>query len=133
VVAAFQPHLYSRTAALWREFGAALATADLSVVLDVYRARERAEDHPGVTGRLIAQAAADAAGGRPVGWLPSIDNAERFLHAELRDGDLCLTMGAGNIDELAMRLVKSEAKPRGYDRQDAGRGSRERRPDEGAG
>jgi UDP-N-acetylmuramate--alanine ligase len=133
VVAAFQPHLYSRTAALWREFGAALATADLSVVLDVYRARERAEDHPGVTGRLIAQAAADAAGGRPVGWLPSIDNAERFLHAELRDGDLCLTMGAGNIDELAMRLVKSEAKPRGYDWQDAGRGSRERWPDEGAG
>jgi UDP-N-acetylmuramate--alanine ligase len=105
VVAAFQPHLFSRTAALWREFGAALAAAELSVVLEVYRARERPEDHPGVTGRLIAQAAADAAAGRPVGWLPAIEDAERFLRAELREGDLCLTMGAGNVDELAARLV----------------------------
>ena len=47
VVAAFQPHLYSRTAALWREFGDALALADLAVVLDVYRAREDAADFPG--------------------------------------------------------------------------------------
>jgi UDP-N-acetylmuramate--alanine ligase len=105
VVAAFQPHLFSRTAALWREFGTALAAAELSVVLDVYRARERAEDHPGVTGRLIAQATADAAAGRPVGWFPAIEDAERFLRAELREGDLCLTMGAGNVDELAARLV----------------------------
>ena len=132
VVAAFQPHLFSRTAALWREFGAALATSELSVVLEVYRARERPEDHPGVTGRLIAQAAADAAAGRPVGWLPAIEDAERFLRAELREGDLCLTMGAGNIDELAERLVKSEAERSGYGRQEAGRRSQERRPDGGA-
>jgi UDP-N-acetylmuramate--alanine ligase len=45
VVAAFQPHLFSRTAALWRGFGAALAAAELSVVLESYRARERPEDH----------------------------------------------------------------------------------------
>jgi UDP-N-acetylmuramate--alanine ligase len=105
VVAAFQPHLYSRTAALWREFGAALALADLPVVLDVYRARERPEDHPGVSGRLVAQATADAAGGRRVGWLPDLDDAERFLRAELRDGDLCLTLGAGDVDALAERLA----------------------------
>ena len=50
LVAVFQPHLYSRTALLAREFGAALALADVVVVLDVYPARERAEDHPGVSG-----------------------------------------------------------------------------------
>ena len=105
VVAAFQPHLYSRTVALWREFGRALATADLPVVLDVYRARERPDDHPGVSGRWIAEAAADAAGGGRVGWFPTIDDAERFLRAELRGDDLCLTLGAGNVDELAARLV----------------------------
>ena len=43
-------------------------------------------------------------GGR-VGWFPRIDDAERFLRAELRDGDVCLTLGAGNVDELAARLV----------------------------
>ena len=104
-MAAFQPHLYSRTAALWREFGAALAEADEAVVLDIYPARERAEDFPGVDGRLVAQAAADAAGGRPVCWLPGFDDAERFLAADLGAGDLLLVMGAGNVDELGRRLV----------------------------
>ena len=66
VVAVFQPHLYSRTRALAREFGAALAAADVVVVLDVYPARERAEDFPGVDGQLVAEAAADAAAGRTV-------------------------------------------------------------------
>ena len=61
LVACFQPHLYSRTRLLAREFGRALALADLVVVLDVYPARERAEDFPGVSGLLVAGAAADAA------------------------------------------------------------------------
>ena len=105
VVAVFQPHLYSRTAALWRDFGAALAAADVPVVVDIYEARERAEDHPGISGRLVAQATADAAGGATVGWLPRLEDAEAFLRAELREGDLCLTLGAGNVDVLARRLV----------------------------
>jgi UDP-N-acetylmuramate--alanine ligase len=105
VVAAFQPHLYSRTAALWRQFGEALALADVAVVMEVYRAREEPGDWPGVSGRLVAAAAADAAGGRPVAWLPGHDEAEAFLRATARKGDLCLTLGAGDVDELARRLV----------------------------
>ena len=105
LVAAFQPHLYSRTAQLHRRFGEALAAADVIAVLDVYRARERPEDHPGVTGRLVAEAAADHGGGRPVFWLPRLEDAARVLAAELRAGDLCLTLGAGNVDELGRRLV----------------------------
>jgi UDP-N-acetylmuramate--alanine ligase len=105
LVAAFQPHLYSRTRMLARDFGRALALADLVVVLDVYRARERPEDYPGVSGFLVAQSAADAAAGRPVWWLPRIDDAERQLRGELTEGDLLLTLGAGNVDELARRLV----------------------------
>src|SRR3954463_5680053 len=69
VWAVFQPHLFSRTQRLAREFGLALARADAVAVLDVYPARERAEDFPGVSGRLLAETAADAAGGRPVYWL----------------------------------------------------------------
>jgi UDP-N-acetylmuramate--alanine ligase len=104
LVACFQPHLYSRTRLLARDFGRALAMADLVVVLDVYPARERAEDFPGVSGLLVAGAAADAAGGRPVWWLPSTDDAEAMLSAELREGDLLVTLGAGDVDRLAARL-----------------------------
>jgi UDP-N-acetylmuramate--alanine ligase len=105
VVAVFQPHLYSRTQRLAREFGVALARADVVVVLDVYEARERAEDFPGVSGLLVAEAAADAANGRPVFWLPTFDAAERALHGVLREGDLCLVLGAGDVDALGRRLV----------------------------
>jgi UDP-N-acetylmuramate--alanine ligase len=105
VVAVFQPHLYSRTRALARDFGRALAAADLVVVLDVYKARERPEDFPGVDGKLIADAAADAARGRTVAWLPAFDDAEAFLRANLRKGDVCLAMGAGDVDRLGRRLV----------------------------
>jgi UDP-N-acetylmuramate--alanine ligase len=105
VVAVFQPHLYSRTQALAREFGRALAGADTVVVLDVYAARERPEDFPGVDGRLIAVSTADAASGRTVAWLPGFAQARPFLLSTLRRGDLCLCMGAGDIDALARSLV----------------------------
>jgi UDP-N-acetylmuramate--alanine ligase len=105
VVAVFQPHLYSRTQRLAADFGGALAGADVVAVLDVYPARERVEDFPGVSGLLVAEATADAAHGRPVFWLPSFDAAERALRALLRDGDLCLLLGAGDVDALGRRLV----------------------------
>jgi UDP-N-acetylmuramate--alanine ligase len=105
LVAVFQPHLYSRTAMLAEEFGTALAQADVTVVLDVYPARERAEDHPGVSGLVIARAAAQAADGRPVYWLPTFAAAEPVLRGLLAEGDLCLVMGAGNVDELGRALV----------------------------
>ena len=105
VVAVFQPHLFSRTAHLAREFGAALAGADVVALVDVYPARERAEDFPGVTGRLLAEHAADAAPGKLVLWLPTFDDAERVLAGVLRDGDLCLVMGAGDVDDLGRRLA----------------------------
>ncbi len=106
VVAVFQPHLYSRTRALAREFGRALATADIVVVLDVYPARERADDYPGVDGRTIAAAAADAAARRPVAWLPQFADARPFLLDELGAGDVCVAMGAGNVDTLARSLLE---------------------------
>jgi UDP-N-acetylmuramate--alanine ligase len=105
LVAVFQPHLYSRTRALAPRFGAALAAADVIVVLDVYPARERAEDFPDVDGRLVAAAAADAGAGRTVAWLPGFEPARRFLGGALREGDLCLVMGAGDVDTLARSLV----------------------------
>jgi UDP-N-acetylmuramate--alanine ligase len=105
LIAFLQPHLYSRTRELYREFGKALTGADVIGVLDVYPARERAADFPGVSGLLIAEAAADAAPGRPVLWLPTIEDAHRALAGMLREGDLLLVLGAGDIDRLGRALV----------------------------
>ena len=95
VVAVFQPHLFSRTEQLAGEFGQALAAADRSYVLPVYPARERQEDFPGVSSALIA---ADA---HP----QTFAEARDLLAGDLRAGDLCLVMGAGNIDELGRMLA----------------------------
>jgi UDP-N-acetylmuramate--alanine ligase len=105
LVAVFQPHLFSRTKLLARDFGAALAEADVVVVLDIYPARERPEDFPGVSGLLIAEAAADAAAGRPVYWLPGFDAAWSVLTGMLGGGDVCVVMGAGDVEQLGRRLA----------------------------
>jgi UDP-N-acetylmuramate--alanine ligase len=106
LVAVFQPHLYSRTLELHREFGRELARADLVVVLDVYAAREQPEGElAGVTGKLVADACADYAAGRPVWWLPTLDEAEAVLAGRLTEGDLVVTLGAGDVDRLADRLA----------------------------
>ncbi|MEX2196888.1 MAG: UDP-N-acetylmuramate--L-alanine ligase [Thermoleophilaceae bacterium] len=105
VVACFQPHLYSRTRALAGDFGRALALADAIVVCDVYPAREAAEDFPGVSGYTVAAATARASGGRPVWWLPTLGEAERFLGGELAAGDVLLTLGAGDVHRVAEGLA----------------------------
>jgi UDP-N-acetylmuramate--alanine ligase len=58
-----------------------------------------------VHGTLVAAAAADAAAGRQVAWLPRFEDARRWLRLTLRNGDLCLMMGAGDIDALGGSLV----------------------------
>ena len=105
LVAVFQPHLYSRTELLAEEFGAALAQADVIALLDVYPARERAEDHPGISGLTIVRSTATHAGEPRVLWLQTFEQAERELRKLLGEGDLCVVMGAGDVDALARRLV----------------------------
>jgi UDP-N-acetylmuramate--alanine ligase len=107
LIAAFQPHLYSRTKALASEFGAALAAADEIAVLDVYPAREEPVDAlEGVSGLMVADAAADHAGGRPVWWLPDADAAAAALASRLSPGELLVTIGAGDIFKVAEELVE---------------------------
>ncbi len=105
LIVAFQPHLFSRTAALSEDFAAALALADVIVVLDVYGARESASDWPGVSGALIVSAVA-ALGDREVHWAPSLTDAEVTLRGLLSAGDLLIVMGAGDVDELGRGLVR---------------------------
>ncbi len=106
LIAVFQPHLYSRTKALASRFGRALTAADEIGVLDVYPARELPVGPlEGVSGLDVADAAADAAPGRRVSWFGDIDRAERVLAESLGEGDLLVTLGAGDVFELGDRLV----------------------------
>lgn len=109
LVAVFQPHLYSRTAALADDFGAALADADVVLVTDVYAARE--DPVPGVTGELIADAArAVGADAEYVGGVASLPDAVAALAA---DGDLVLTLGAGDITEVGGQILQRLEQRRG--------------------
>lgn len=98
VLAVFQPHLYSRTRALWRELGTELTAADVVVVTDVDGAREDPE--PGITGKMVADAASEAAPGKRVVYLPTLPEVARFLKGEAREGDLIVTLGCGFINQL---------------------------------
>ena len=104
VLVLFQPHLYSRTRHLRRELGAALATADVAAVTEIYRARE--EPLEGVGGKLVVEAATEARPGMTVGWTPSVEDGARFLARRARPGDVVLTMGAGNVDEAVPVLLE---------------------------
>jgi len=108
LIAIFQPHLYSRTKALAERFGAALGGADAVGVLDVYPAREEpVGELAGVSGLDVARAAADHAGGRPVWWLRDTQAARAVLEGQLRDGDLLVTIGAGDVYKLGESLVEA--------------------------
>jgi UDP-N-acetylmuramate--alanine ligase len=106
LIAVFQPHRYSRTQALWRELGASLTEADLVVVTDVYGAAQ--EPIPGVTGKLVVDGIADASRDPRIVYLPHRPDVARFLEAEVRGGDLVVTMGCGDVwmlgDEALERI-----------------------------
>jgi UDP-N-acetylmuramate--alanine ligase len=80
---------------MWRELGNSLAEADLAVITDVYAAGELPV--PGITGKLVVDALAEAAPGKRVVYLPHRADLAGFLAREIRPGDLVLTLGAGDI------------------------------------
>lgn len=106
IVALFQPHLYSRTAAFAREFGEALLGADVVLVLPIYAAREQPVE--GVTHHLVSEAAR-ACGHRNVLPCASFDEALGTLADVVRPGDLVLTLGAGNVVHLGERWLAGGA------------------------
>jgi UDP-N-acetylmuramate--alanine ligase len=103
VVAVFQPHRFSRTASLWRDFADAFVDADVVVLTDVYPAGEA--PRPGVSGKLLVYAVLDAHPSARVAYLPTRPELVAYLHRLLRPGDVCLTLGAGDITSLPEELL----------------------------
>jgi len=109
VICVFQPHRYSRTKFLYREFGRAFADADVTIMTDIYSAGE--EPIPGVTSKLLVDSILEADPKKTVVYLPHKLDVGNFLLSNIRGGDLVLTMGAGDIwtvgTELACHLADS--------------------------
>ncbi len=103
VVTVFQPHRYSRTAAVWRDFSGAFVDADVVVVTGIYSAGE--SPRPGITGELVVDAITGAHPGTQVHYVPDRDALADFMVGLLAPGDLCLTLGAGDLTGLPDEVI----------------------------
>jgi UDP-N-acetylmuramate--alanine ligase len=101
LVAVFQPHLYSRTAAHGEGLGIALSVADVAVVTEIYAARE--QPLPGVSGKRVADAAERA--GAEMVWIGERAHVAREVAQLVRSGDVVLTLGAGDITRVGPELL----------------------------
>jgi UDP-N-acetylmuramate--alanine ligase len=98
VLVVFQPHRYSRTAAMWADFAGAFVGADKVFITDVYAAGE--SPIAGVSGRLVAQAVADRDPEFDVVYVPRTRDLARVPTEHARPGDVVLTLGAGDLTAL---------------------------------
>jgi UDP-N-acetylmuramate--alanine ligase len=103
IVAVFQPNRYHRIQEMWQEYGEAFTGADLVVLTDIYASGT--VPIPGVTGKLIVNAVTEADPARRVVWLPRREDLVSFLAGELRDGDVCISMGCGDIATLPSEVL----------------------------
>lgn len=101
IIAAFQPHLYTRTRDFAREFGVSLATADVVYLTEIYPAREQPIE--GVTSGLIADALRSSGG--TLAWRGQRDVLADALAKDVREGDVVVTIGAGDITKTGPELM----------------------------
>ncbi|RIK11984.1 MAG: UDP-N-acetylmuramate--L-alanine ligase [Acidobacteria bacterium] len=106
LVVAFQPHLFSRTRDFAEGFAAALAGADVLLLLPVYGARETQEQFPGVTSALLADLVRAQGTGTQVHLLEEREGAARVLHTLVRADDLVVTVGAGDVTTVGPELLE---------------------------
>ncbi len=83
---------------MWRDLGQSLVASDMAVVTDVYDAHE--QPIPGVTGKLVVEALAEAAPGKRIVYMPKRTELIEFLAREVRPGDLVVTLGCGDINQI---------------------------------
>ena len=111
VVCVFQPHRYSRVASIGADFADSFVDADHVVITGIYPSGET--PRPGVTSKVVLDAVLDAHPWSSVTWLPRLDEVADWLEARLRPGDLCLTLGAGDLtatpDVVIERLASRSA------------------------
>ncbi len=98
LVVVFQPHRYSRTEQLWNTFGEAFVDADVLFVTGIYPSGEK--PRPGISGELIANIVGEQDSTRDVRYVESLDDLTAAVVPELQPGDLCMTLGAGDLTTM---------------------------------
>jgi UDP-N-acetylmuramate--alanine ligase len=110
VVVAFQPNRFNRIAEMWRDYADAFEGADVAVITDVYSSGTT--PIPGVTGELVVNAVLDAHPTARVVWLPRRADLVSFLAGEVGAGDVCISMGCGDIATLPEEVLARRAERR---------------------
>ena len=103
IVCVFQPHRFSRTGSIWSEYAEAFDGADVLVLTEIYAAGEAAV--AGVSGELIVGAVTAARPEQDLRWLATRSDLVEGVSELLRPGDLCLTLGAGDLTTLPDQLI----------------------------
>ncbi len=103
LVVAFQPHRYSRTEQLWSTFGDSFVDADVLFVTGIYASGEAPREN--ITGDLIAKVVSEAHPDQDVRYVELLDDLVPALAAELGSGDLCMTLGAGDLTLIPDRVL----------------------------
>ena len=100
IIAVFQPHTYSRTKELLNDFATAFSDADIAIISDIYAAREKDD------GTISSQDLVDKLKNNQVNalYIPTFDKIIDYLHKNMEDGDIILTIGAGSITHLSDKL-----------------------------
>lgn len=101
IVAIFQPHTFTRTQAMWQEFAKSFDDADIVIITGIYPAREKPIE--GVTGRLIADKLRSS--GKEVYYFESLAEIAENLNSILKESDLLITIGAGNVCNIAEGFI----------------------------
>jgi len=104
LVAVFQPHRYSRTEQLWSSFGSSFKEADLLIVTGIYSSGEKPRE--GITGQLVADVVSKEDPSSNVIYIEKLDDVASYLESELRNGDLCMTLGAGDLTEIPDKILE---------------------------
>ena len=99
----FQPHTYTRTRAFLKDFAKSLAMADKVILADIYAAREK--DPGDISSQTLADELRKL--GKEVYYFPSFEQIQSFILENLVNGDLLITMGAGNVVEIGENLLKA--------------------------
>lgn len=109
IVAVFQPNRYNRMNTMSPEYKDSFVAADVVVVTEIYASGTT--PIPGVTGKLVVDAIRSAHPTARVEWIADREALVNFLASELRDGDLCLSMGCGDIETLPDEVIAARARP----------------------
>jgi UDP-N-acetylmuramate--alanine ligase len=107
VIAVFQPNRFNRMAVMWPEYADAFVDADVVVLTDIFASGTT--PIPGITGKLVVNAVLDAHPHARVVWLPRRQDLIDFVAGELRDGDVCISMGCGDIASFPSEVIERRA------------------------